>query len=148
MVRAHAACLKPGGLGLIHFIGHVGRRDTVFYIREHIFPGGWIPSLAEALEAMEAHGLEVLDVENLRRHYALTLDCWATRFDQAWPSIQALDPRRFDERFRRTWRTYLWSCAELFRAPRPQIGLFQVMVSRGNVEAQAYPMTRDFLYRA
>ena len=129
VVRAHAQCLRPGGLGLIHFIGHVAKRETVFYIREYIFPGGWIPSLSEALDAMERHGLEVVDVENLRRHYALTLDCWAERFDRAWPAIHALDPARFDERLRRTWRTYLWSCAELFRAERPQINLFQVTVS-------------------
>lgn len=147
VVAAHARCLRPGGLGVIHFIGHVAPRDTVFYIREHIFPGGWIPSLSEALQAMESQGLEVLDVENLRRHYALTLDCWAERFDSAWPAIQALDLKRFDERFRRTWRTYLWSCAELFRAARPQINLFQVTVSKGNVTGDAYPMTRDFLYR-
>ena len=39
VIRAHAAALKPGGLGVIHFIGHVGVFDTEFYIREHIFPG-------------------------------------------------------------------------------------------------------------
>ena len=116
VVRAHADALKPGGLGVIHFIGHVGVLDTEFYIRKHIFPGGWIPSLAQAIDAMERCGLEVLDVENLRRHYALTLDAWAERFDRNWDAIHALDPQRFDERFRRTWRTYLWSCAEMFRA--------------------------------
>ena len=146
VVRAHAAALKPGGLGVIHFIGHVDSRDTEFYIREYIFPGGWIPSLAEAISSMERCGLEVVDVENLRRHYALTLDAWAERFDRHWEQIHALDPQRFDERVRRTWRTYLWSCAELFRAKRPQIGLFQVTVSKGNL-GSAYPMTRDFLYR-
>jgi len=145
VVRAHAAALKPGGLGVIHFIGHVDSRDTEFYIREYIFPGGWIPSLAEAIACMERCGLEVVDVENLRRHYALTLDCWAERFDRHWDEIQAIDPKRFDERVRRTWRTYLWSCAELFRAGRPQIGLFQVTVSKGNL-GRGYPMTRDFLY--
>ena len=39
--------MKPGALGIIHFIGHVGVYDTEFYIRRHIFPGGWIPSLAD-----------------------------------------------------------------------------------------------------
>ena len=146
VVRAHAAALKPGGLGVIHFIGHVDSSDTEFYIREYIFPGGWIPSLAEAISCMERNGLEVVDVENLRRHYALTLDVWAERFDRRWREIHALDPKRFDERVRRTWRTYLWSCAELFRASRPQIGLFQVTVSKGNLGAD-YPMSRAFLYR-
>jgi cyclopropane-fatty-acyl-phospholipid synthase len=145
VVRAHANALKPGGLGVIHFIGHVGRFETEFYIRKHIFPGGWIPSLADALGHMERNGLEILDVENLRRHYALTLDVWAQRFDGSWDAIHALDPKRFDERFRRTWRTYLWSCAEMFRSPNSRTHLFQVTVSKGNVGA-AYPMSRAFLY--
>jgi cyclopropane-fatty-acyl-phospholipid synthase len=146
VVRAHANALKPGGLGVIHFIGHVGMRETEFYIRKHIFPGGWIPSLSEAIDWMERCGLEVVDVENLRRHYALTLDAWAERFDANWDAIRALDPKRFNERFRRIWRTYLWSCAELFRAEVPQINLFQVTVSKGNV-GSGYPMSRAFLYR-
>ncbi len=145
VVRAHAQALKPGGLGVIHFIGHVGRFPTEFYIRKHVFPGGWIPSLVEALDHMERNGLEVLDVENLRRHYALTLDAWAQRFDAGWDAIRALDPRRFDERFRRTWRSYLWSCAEMFRSPRSRTHLFQVTVSKGNV-GTGYPMSRRFLY--
>jgi cyclopropane-fatty-acyl-phospholipid synthase len=95
---------------------------------------------------MERYGLEVLDVENLRRHYALTLDCWAERFDRNWEAIHALDPRRFDEGFRRTWRSYLWSCAEMFRSKHSQTNLFQVTVSKGNVGA-SYPMSRAFLYR-
>ena len=82
VVRAHAAFLKPGGLGMLHFIGHVGHFQTEFFIRKHVFPGGWIPSLAHTIAAMERAGLEVVDVENLRRHYALTLDAWGERFDR------------------------------------------------------------------
>ena len=137
--------MKPGALGVIHFIGHVGARDTEFFIRNYIFPGGWIPSLSQALDAMERCGLEMLDVENLRRHYALTLDGWGERFDRNWEAIHALDPRRFDERFRRIWRTYLWSCAEVFRGKDVQLNLFQVTVSKGNV-GNRYPMSRAFLY--
>lgn len=148
VVRAHADALKPGGLGVIHFIGHVGMRETEFYIRKHIFPGGWIPSLSQAIDWMERCGLEVVDIENLRRHYALTLDAWAERFDRNWPTIHALDPKRFDERFRRTWRTYLWSCAECFRAKNPQLNLFQVTVSKSNLAPGRYPMSRAFLYRS
>ena len=147
VIRAHAAVMKPGALGVIHFIGHVGVYDTEFYIRKHIFPGGWIPSLSEAIAAMERHGLEVIDVENLRRHYAPTLDAWATRFEENWPAIHAQDPARFDERFRRTWQTYLWSCAEMFRSPNGHTHLFQVMVSKGNISSANYPMSRAFLYR-
>ncbi|MCC6198183.1 MAG: class I SAM-dependent methyltransferase [Burkholderiales bacterium] len=146
VVKGHADAMKPGALGVIHFIGHVGAFDTEFYIRKHIFPGGWIPSLAQAIEAMERAGLEVIDVENLRRHYALTLDAWATRFDANWDAIHTLDPVKFDERFRRTWRTYLWSCAEMFRSPKGHTHLFQVVVAKGNIGSN-YPMSRGFLYR-
>lgn len=146
VVRAHADALKPGGLGMLHFIGHVGVFDTEFYIRKHIFPGGWIPSLSETLAAMEACGLEVVDVENLRRHYALTLDAWATRFDERWEQIHALDPHKFNEAFRRAWRTYLWSCAEMFRSPRGTTHLFQIVFSKGNINTDTYPMSRAFLY--
>ncbi len=145
VVKAHADAMKPGALGVIHFIGHVGRFDTEFYIRKHIFPGGWIPSLAAAIEAMEESGLEVLDVENLRRHYALTLDAWAERFDASWEAIHALDPVRFNESFRRTWRAYLWACAEMFRSKNSRTHLFQVLVSKGSI-AGNYPMSRAFLY--
>ena len=146
VIRAHAEFLKPGGLGMLHFIGHVGRRDTEFFIREHVFPGGWIPSLADTIVLIEEHGLEVIDVENLRRHYALTLDVWAARFDRQWPKIQALDPKRFDERFRRIWRCYLLGCAEMFRSPTAQTHLFQIVFSKGNVSRTSYPMSRAFLY--
>ena len=131
VVKAHADFLKPRGLGMLHFIGHVGVRNTEFYIRKYVFPGGWIPSLAEALAEMEACGLEILDVENLRRHYALTLDAWAERFDRRWAEITALDPAKFDERFRRIWRTYLYSCAAMFRSPASQTCLFQITFSKG-----------------
>lgn len=145
VVRAHATPLKPGGIGVLHFIGHVGRYETEYWIREHIFPGGWIPSLAETLDAMERAGLEILDVENLRRHYALTLDEWAKRFDANWEAIHALDPRKFDERFRRKWRVYLVSCAEMFRADNGYTHLFQIVYSKGNT--RGYPMSRAHVYR-
>ncbi len=148
VVRAHAAALRPGGLGMLHFIGHVGRHETEFFIRRHVFPGGWIPSLAETLAAMERAGLEILDVENLRRHYALTLDAWAERFERNWERIRALDPARFDERFHRVWRAYLHGCAEMFRAPRGHTFLFQVTFSKGHAAREAYPMSRAFLYEA
>ena len=146
VVRAHARFLKPGGLGMLHFIGHVGSYQTEFFIRKHVFPGGWIPGLADTIAEMERAGLEVLDIENLRRHYALTLDAWGERFDRNWERIRALDPRKFDERFRRVWRSYLYGCAEMFRSPRGYTHLFQIVFSKGNVTRASYPMSRGFLY--
>lgn len=146
-VQAHARFLKPGGLGLTHFIGHLGPTTTDTFVREHVFPGGWIPALSEVLEAMYQTGLEVLDVENLRPHYALTLDAWAERFDRNWPRIQAIDPARFDERFLRIWRIYLYGCAEMYRLPEGELQLFQVVFSRGAASRDTWPLTRDFIYQ-
>ena len=148
VIKAHADFLKPGGLGMLHFIGHVGRYDTELFIRKHVFPGGWIPSLAEVIVEMERCGLEVVDIENLRRHYAPTLDEWARRFERNWPAIQALEPRRFDERFRRVWRSYLVGCAEMFRSPAGYTHLFQIVFSKGNATREGYPMSRAHLYSA
>ncbi|MEO8117700.1 MAG: cyclopropane-fatty-acyl-phospholipid synthase family protein [Rhodoferax sp.] len=147
-IQAHADLLKPGGLGLLHFIGHVGPHETDLFIRKHIFPGGWIPALSEVIVEMERCGLEVLDIENLRRHYALTLDEWARRFEAQWGVIRALDPQRFDERFYRVWRTYLMGCAEMFRSPVGYTHLFQIVFSKGNVTPASYPMSRAHLYDA
>ncbi len=146
VIKAHADFLKPGGLGVLHFIGHVGRYETELFIRKHVFPGGWIPSLADAIVEMERCGLEVVDIENLRRHYAPTLDAWAERFERNWDAIHALDPMRFDERFRRIWRVYLIGCAEMFRSPAGYTHLFQIVFSKGNVTCSNYPMSRAQLY--
>ncbi|WPC67798.1 cyclopropane-fatty-acyl-phospholipid synthase family protein [Rhodoferax ferrireducens] len=148
VIQAHADFLKPGGLGLLHFIGHVGPRETDLFIRKHVFPGGWIPGLSEVVVEMERCGLEVLDIENLRRHYALTLDEWARRFEAQWETIRALDPQRFDERFYRVWRTYLIGCAEMFRSPGGYTHLFQIVFSKGNVTPASFPMSRAYLYDA
>ncbi len=146
VVQAHARMLRPGGLGMLHFIGHVGRFETEFFIRKHVFPGGWIPALADVIVEMERAGLEVVDIENLRRHYALTLDAWTERFERHWDRIRALDGRKFDERFRRVWLVYLIGCAEMFRSPAGYTHLFQIVFSKGNITSGSYPMSRAFLY--
>ncbi len=143
-IRAMARCLKPGGIGLLHFIAHDRPMETDFFIRKHIFPGGYIPGLTETIDLMAVHGLEILDIENLRRHYALTLDEWAAMFDANWETVHAFNPDLFDERFRRTWRIYLHFCAEAFRAKNAVLRLYQITFSKGNTTE--YPMDRGFMY--
>ena len=144
-IRKMAGCLRPGGIGLLHFIARDRPMETDFFIRKHIFPGGYLPSLTETVDLMAIHGLEILDIENLRRHYALTLDEWARLFDQNWDMIHAHNPVLFGERFRRTWRVYLHFCAEYFRVKNSVLRLYQVTFSKGNTTD--YPMDRGFLYR-
>jgi cyclopropane-fatty-acyl-phospholipid synthase len=54
---------------------------------------------------------------------------------------------KFNEYFYRKWRTYLYSCAELFRSPNSQTHLFQITFSKGNT-TDNYPMSRRHLYEA
>lgn len=143
-VKSMADCLKPGGIGLLHFIAHDTPKETDFFIRKHIFPGGYLPGLSETVSLMAEHGLEILDIENLRRHYALTLDAWAKNFDRNWDAIAAIDPELYNERFRRTWRVYLNFCAEYFRIDNAILRLYQITFSKGNTKR--YPMDRGFLY--
>src|SRR3989344_5062697 len=145
-IKAMAECTKEGGIGVLHFIGNI-RRDldsTGYLIRNYIFPGGYLPGLAETIEIMDKYDLEILDVENLRRHYAPTLRAWAENFDIHWDTIHALDPKKYDEYFRRMWRFYLYSCSGVFLEEGARVGLFQIVFSKGRTKN--YPMTRDFLY--
>ena len=147
-IEAMAKSLKPGGIGLLHFIGRVQRdlNGTGYFIRRYIFPGGYLPGVAETISLMDKYGLEILDIENLRRHYAPTLKAWAENFDANWDKIHALDPQKYDEYFRRMWRFYLYACSGTFleESRSNRIGLFQIVFSKGLTTT--YPMTRDFLY--
>lgn len=150
-IQKMAEQTKDGGIGLLHFIGTIngGIDRTGLFIRKHIFPGGYLPGLAETIQLMAKHNLEVLDIENLRRHYFHTLKAWAEAFDENWKKIHTLDPERYNERFRRIWRFYLYGCANVFTVDVPlsqsEVGLFQIVFSKGRTES--YPMTREFLYK-
>ena len=127
--------LGPNGRGLLHFIGRNRPAPLNAWIRKRIFPGAYPPTLREVFErVLEPHTLSVLDVENLRLHYAKTLDHWLQRFDDASEEID----RMFDESFTRAWRLYLAGSRASFVTGWMQ--LFQVLFVRGG--SNAIPWTR------
>ena len=87
-------------------------------------PGRLLPTLREMLLVLEPRGLCMLDVENLRLHYARTLEHWLERFEKHAGAIE----RRFDASFVRTWRLYLAGSIAAFRCGSLQ--LFQVLFAR------------------
>jgi cyclopropane-fatty-acyl-phospholipid synthase len=118
--------LTPEGRGLLHFIGRSRPHPLNAWIRKRIFPGGYPPTLREVFEqVLEPHALAVLDVENLRPHYAKTLDHWYRRFDDSTDRITGM----FDETFTRAWRLYLAGSQASFSTGWMQ--LFQVVFARG-----------------
>ncbi len=121
-----ARCLAPGhGRGLLHFIGRDRPRPLSSWIRRRIFPGAYPPTLAEATSGvLEPAGCSVLDVENLRLHYAATLSHWRRRFE----GVQEDVARTYGPEFARGWRFYLAGSEAAFRAGSMQ--LFQVTFAR------------------
>jgi len=113
------------GRGLLHFIGRDFVHPLNAWIRKRIFPGGYPPTLAQVTRRiLEPNGFSVLDVENLRLHYARTLQHWRARFDGSAASTAAA----FDESFVRTWRLYLAGSQAAFTTGWMQ--LFQVSFAR------------------
>ena len=134
------ACLKPSGRGLIHSIGRDTPQPINRWIERYIFPGASIPSLGEMTQIFEPAGFSVLDVENLRLHYARTLGCWLQAFENSRDRIANM----FDARFVRMWRMYLASSQAAFLAGEMQ--LFQVLFApTGNNNVA---LTREHLYRS
>ncbi len=133
-----SGCLKPDGLGLIHTIGQNAPRQLSPWIERRIFPGAHPPSMAQMMEIFESNGLSVLDVENLRLHYATTLRHWLDRFEAAVDRVRA----RFGERFVRMWRFYLSGSAASFESGSLQV--FQVLFA--SELSNRIPQTRNDIY--
>lgn len=119
-------CLdRAHGRGLLHFIGRDVEAPGSRWTRRYIFPGFYLPTLREVLGGViEPYGFSVIDVENLRRHYARTLEHWRDRFERVAPLVA----RRYGEAFVRTWRYYLAGAHAGFAAGYLQ--LFQVTFAR------------------
>ena len=127
--------LTPGGRGLLHFIGRNQPLPLNPWIRRRIFPGAYPPTLREVFgRVFEPNALSVLDVENLRLHYAKTLEHWRRRFDRASEDVAHM----FDATFVRTWELYLAGSQAAFDTGSMQ--LFQVLFARGS--SNAIPWTR------
>jgi len=130
--------LKPHGRGLLHSIGQNRSERLNSWVEKRIFPGAYPPNLRQMLSVLEPHSLTVLDVENLRLHYAKTLEHWLARFEQHAAQIQTM----FDENFVRAWRYYLSASLASFRTD--SLELFQVLFTRqGN---NRVPWTRAGWY--
>ncbi|HEO7508000.1 cyclopropane-fatty-acyl-phospholipid synthase family protein [Streptococcus agalactiae] len=137
--------LNINGLALIHGItGQVGGNHgsgTNSWINKYIFPGGYIPRLTENLNHIASAGLQIADLEPLRRHYQKTLELWTKNFHNALPEVQ----KTHDKRFINMWDLYLQSCAASFESGN--IDIFQYLLSKG-VSKDTMPMTRDYMYSA
>jgi cyclopropane-fatty-acyl-phospholipid synthase len=131
-------CLAGRGRGLIHSIGRNQPARLHPWIERRIFPGACAPSLGQMAQIFEPWDLSILDVENLRLHYAQTLRHWLALYESASERVRGM----FDEKFVRMWRLYLAGSVAGFTTGSLQ--LFQVLFAPG--ESNDVPLTRAHLY--
>ena len=110
------------------------------FIEKYVFPYGELPHIGLALRTMQEGGLEVLDVENLRRHYARTCGLWADNFEAHADEIKRLAG---DRRFR-IWRVYLAGCAYAFS--QDWISVYQVVCGKAGRDPSALAWSRRYIY--
>lgn len=133
--------LKPGGVALLHCISKMEESaGTDRFVHKYIFPNYWFFSLEGMVLRAVRRGLHVLDLENLRRHYALTVRHWRKNLLHNHDAI--MKEMGFSDTFLRLWEFYFCCVIAGFRTA--QIHLLQMVISRG-INDQ-YPWTREFLY--
>lgn len=129
--------LTDDGVAVIHAIGRSNPPTlSNAWTRKYIFPGGYIPSMSEVLQAIEKSGLWTTDIEVLRLHYARTLSAWRERFLANRARIAEI----YDERFCRMWDFYLASAELTFRFG--DLMVFQIQLTK---RITTLPITRDYM---
>ena len=130
--------LKPDGVMLLHTIGKLGEASMAPdpFTDKYIFPGYHLPALSEIVTASQKVRLIASDVENLRLHYAYTLQHWLDRATRARKRIESM----YDERFFRMWEFYLAGGIVMFE--NGGACNYQVQYIRNR---NALPITRDYM---
>jgi cyclopropane-fatty-acyl-phospholipid synthase len=132
---------RAHGRGLLHFIGRDFRRPLNAWIRRRIFPGAYVPTVAEVTtRILTPARMSVLDVENLRLHYARTLRHWSDRFASMEDQVRA----RYGEEFRRAWELYLAGSEAAFAVSSLQ--LFQIVFNPAETAPPYW--SRSDIYRS
>jgi cyclopropane-fatty-acyl-phospholipid synthase len=142
-----AKVLKPGGFVLNHGITHNALHGASLgsgigdFVEEYVFPGGELTHVHRVIEAMSAAGLETVDAEALREHYARTLWHWTERLEA---NAEAARREAGDERFR-VWRIYMAGSAHAFS--RGWLSLWQLLAGKPLPDgALPHPRTRRYMY--
>ncbi|MCU0070815.1 C17 cyclopropane fatty acid synthase CfaB [Pseudomonas koreensis] len=139
--------VKEGGLVMNHGItakhtdGRPVGRGAGDFIEKYVFPNGELPHLAMISAEISEAGLEIVDVESLRLHYARTLDHWSERLEDNLEAAAKLVP----DQALRIWRLYLAGCAYAFA--RGWINLHQILAVKAHADgSHELPWTRDDIY--
>ena len=130
--------LVPGGVGVLHTITNQRLQANDAWVDRYIFPGGYLPTVAEIERLLAERGLWSVDRENLWANYARTLACWRERHRAGREAIVAM----FDEQFYRM--RDLWLAGSKAGFDYGTLGLAQFIFTRG--KTAGWPLTRRYLY--
>ena len=140
--------VREGGLVMNHGItskhtdGRQVGRGAGDFIDRYVFPNGELPHLSMMTAEISEAGLEVVDVESLRLHYARTLDHWSQRLEQKLDAAAKQVP----EQALRIWRLYLAGCAYAFA--HGWINIDQILATKPHADGSLeLPPTRADIYR-
>ena len=140
--------VREGGLVMNHGItakhtdGRQVGRGAGEFIERYVFPNGELPHLSMMSAEISEAGLEVVDVESLRLHYARTLEHWSQRLEQNLDAAANEVP----EQILRIWRLYLAGCAYAFT--RGWINIHQILATKPHADGSIeLPPTRADIYR-
>jgi len=139
--------VREGGLVMNHGItsrytdGRPVGRGAGEFIGRYVFPHGELPHVSRMTAHLSEAGLEVVDVESLRLHYARTLDMWSANLESRLSEARALVP----EQALRIWRLYLAGCAYGFA--RGWMNLHQILAVKPLADgSHSLPWSRADLY--
>ncbi|KRN29060.1 cfa protein [Lactobacillus selangorensis] len=134
-----ARYMKDDGVALIHGITRQQGGANNAWLNKYIFPGGYVPGLTENIQHIVDAGMQISDLESLRRHYQRTTETWDHNFNEHRAQIQRMEGTEFV----RMWDLYLQACSASFESGN--IDVMQYLISKGP-SGKDLPMTRDYMY--
>ncbi|MBI1891603.1 MAG: class I SAM-dependent methyltransferase [Burkholderiales bacterium] len=110
------------------------------FIEKYVFPHGELPHISLVLRTMQESGLEAIDVENWRKHYAKTCEIWADNFESHADAVR----RVVDDKHFRIWRVYLAGCSYAFA--QDWVSIYQVLCTKAGKVPTTLPWSRRYMY--
>lgn len=138
--------LSENGIAMNHGItsSDSQSRETAYgggeFIDKYVFPHGELPHISLVLQTMQEGGLESMDIENLRFHYAKTCAMWADNLEEKADIVKKM----VDDKHYRIWRIYLAGSSYAFT--NDLIALYQVVCVKAGRRSPLLPLSRRYMY--
>ena len=111
--RKLSSLLKPDGLMALQGITYNDQnfdtyKDSVDFIKKYIFPGSCLISISQIIDVIKNKtDLSMIDMEDITRHYAETLNRWRKNFMSVLPEVKEMG---YSKAFINMWEFYFLYC--------------------------------------